>query len=126
MSEQVTQAMKAVMARNKDAHGNRPDYGILATMAPNTSCVEMVLTFNRNARYCCIEPGCHIGASGTKFWQTLRNCFVEAGLEAPDSPMTLKIIGVVEEGVILDYWPRTASAQQYEEIYGEDKARPGH
>lgn len=91
--------------------------------------IDVTLTFKRDSRYCCAEPGCHLGLSKESQWFRLRKHVEEAGIAIP-FPMTIHVMGVVEEGALLDVLSQSgvmaaSRGFDYEEEYREDAATPG-
>lgn len=121
MNERLTRAFVAYLAGNKGPEGQPVEYGISAEYEQPNSVVALTLVFKRGVRYCCIEWGCHFGASRPGGWDELRECFSAAGVE-PTSTITLHLQVVVEQGaVIITNWPQESGGQQYEKVLCEDE-----
>jgi hypothetical protein len=124
MEPQLTQAVRAFLAGNRGPDGKPPDYGVTAARVPDDDrAIQLTLVFKRGRRYCCAEPGCHLGLFESSRWDQLRNHLREAGVSVP-SPLAVRVRGIVEEGAFLDclaaLGAETASkAYQYEVDYLE-------
>ncbi len=124
MDDLLTHAIVAFLRENRGPDGAAPDYGISATLAEQAGArIDITLVFKRGARYCCAEPGCHLGLFRRARWAKLRRCLEEAMIELP-IPMTIHVRGVVESGALLDSlkplgMEAATSSYEYETEYAE-------
>src|SRR4051794_8011688 len=102
MERWLTATFTEFLARNLRA-GGRPDYyGVRVDgAAEDGSAFDLTLTFRSGERYCCAEPGCHLGLNDPQVWRDLREVLGRHGL-AGIPPMTVRRLrGVVEPGAVL-------------------------
>jgi hypothetical protein len=127
MQEQLAAVFRKFLSKHRPCDGIAPDYGIsVDDVSPDRHTVVLTLTFKAAARYCCAEPGCHLGLFQFRAWQRLRGFLKEADLEIP-SPLTIHVRGIVEEGARLASMkklglPEEQQAYQYEDEYLEPVA----
>lgn len=82
---------------NDPEHRQRPNYGIVATLA---DCVlEVELTFRGGSVYCCCEWGCHVALRDGKRWYDFRKQLAAHNIAAPPR-MELLLTCAIEEGAI--------------------------
>jgi hypothetical protein len=81
MEQRLTAAFTEFLARNRSA-GGRPDhYGVCVDgAAEDGSAFDLTLTFRSGERYCCAEPGCHLGLYDPEVWRSLREVIGRHGL----------------------------------------------
>jgi hypothetical protein len=104
MRQELTSAFAEHLAGNLDA-GGRPDYyGVRVDWAADDGSVfDLTLTFKAGERYCCAEPGCHLGLNDPECWRSLRQVFERLGLARVPPVTVRKVRGIVEPGAILGY-----------------------
>jgi hypothetical protein len=99
----VTAALAELLARNRGPdplnpdQRRAPDYGVAASLEGNT--LAVVLTFRREAAYCCMEWGCHLALFDGKRWDALRRALAAHGVMTPPR-LELQLSCVVEEGAV--------------------------
>jgi hypothetical protein len=97
----VTPIFVELLAENRSPdpsdpeHRQRPNYGVVATVAFDI--LEVELTFRSGSAYCCYEWGCHIALVDGKRWDGLRKRFEARGIIAPPR-FNLRWKCVIEEG----------------------------
>jgi hypothetical protein len=102
MEDRLERAFAGVLAENLGTEGRREYYGIrIDEISPSRSEFDLILVFKAGERYCCPEPGCHLGYDQADWWLTLRGLMEEQGIgDLP--PLTIrKIRGIVERGTRL-------------------------
>lgn len=60
----------------------------------------VTMTLRSGFRFCCGEPGCHVGLHRHEDFDRLREQFKAAGVEA-GHPLTVHVRWIVEDGVLL-------------------------
>jgi hypothetical protein len=76
-------------------HWQRPNYGVLATLAGGI--LEVELTFRTGSAYCCYEWGCHVPLIDGKRWEGFRRLLAAQGIAAPPR-IELRRTCVIEAG----------------------------
>jgi hypothetical protein len=103
MAVDVSPVLKELLASNRGPSPFEPearqvpDYGVSALLDGNT--LVVVLTFQKNAAYCCMEWGCHLPLFNGKRWDKLHRALEAHGVAAPQS-LRLQLCCVIEEGAI--------------------------
>ena len=96
MDVNLTRAFFTYVASNRTPDGKPPDYGIIASRDPDDkSKIDLTLILKSGVRYCCAEPGCHLGFFTEKSWRQLRHYLGTAGF-AVSFPMKIHLKGIVE------------------------------
>jgi hypothetical protein len=99
----VTLILKELLAGNRGPNPldpesrQSPNYGVVASLEGNT--LEVVLTFRKDAAYCCMEWGCHLPLLGGKRWERLRRALAAHGVAVPPR-LELSLTCVIEDGAV--------------------------
>jgi hypothetical protein len=89
MTLDVTHILEEMLAGNRGPNlldpGARqpPKYGVSASLEGNI--LDVVLTFQKDSVYCCMEWGCHLSLFDGKRWDRLRQALAAHGVVAASS-----------------------------------------
>jgi hypothetical protein len=103
MAVDVTPILKELLASNRGpipldpGHRQSPNYGVVASLDWNL--LNVVLTFQKNCAYCCMEHGCHLPLFNGKRWERLHQALAAHGMVAPPN-LQLQLSCVIEDGAI--------------------------
>jgi hypothetical protein len=107
MTLDVTHVLEEMLARNRGPNPVDPDasqppkYRVSASLEDNI--LDVVLTFQKDSVYCCMEWGCHLSLFDGKRWVNLRQALAAHDVVAPPS-LQLRLSCVIEDGaVFFDY-----------------------
>jgi hypothetical protein len=86
----LEKAFRARFADSKYAPGREDYYDFeVRNLSTDGTAFELRVTFKRNERYCCMEPGCHFGFWTAEHWQRTRAELARVGLAALP-PLTIR------------------------------------
>lgn len=94
---------------NDPDHRQRPNYGVVATLAG--SVLEIELRFRSGSAFCCPQWGCHLALCDGKRWDGLRRRLAAHGVTAP-AQLELRLTGVIEEGALFFDWGKPDPARR--------------
>ena len=101
MAVDVTGILKVMLGRNWGPNRRTPErrevpnYGVAATLVGDV--LNVVLTFQKDCDYCCMEWGCHLMLFDGQRWERLREIFTAQGVIVP-SILKLRLTCIIEEG----------------------------
>lgn len=99
LRERLTDAFLSYFKGKGDC-GSR--YGLQVTkVSSDGSVIFLTMTLLSGTRYCCSEPGCHIGLHQPEDFQHLRAHLTAGGCQV-SHPITLHVRWEVEVGALLD------------------------
>jgi hypothetical protein len=105
LRERLTGAFFDYLARNRADFGERGRdcYEVsLENVAPDGSELDLVVTLQAGATYCCSEPGCHFDFRSEMAWAELRSDMDAHGLRKLPLPVIRTLRVVVEAGALFD------------------------
>jgi hypothetical protein len=110
-------ALDTAMGEPTNTELSTPHVNVIAVSRTGMR-AEIEIRFRAGERYCCAEPGCFMPTFSRDWWCRLRESLrASAGREPP--PMVIKVLGVVEEGALLQVLqllglPEASCAYNYE------------
>ena len=97
----IRDAVIDLLAANGCAGGDGCHYGLdVINLSANAARFDLVLTFRAGRRYCCPEPGCHLGPFYRPFWEAIRERIEDRGLRQPRPMRLVHIHTMIEPGAV--------------------------
>jgi len=123
--ESVETVIRRFLAGNRGVDGASPPYLIDDADLSEHGVLSFTMRFVSGKRYCCVEPGCHLGFQSTRGWARLRHNAKETEVLLPQ-PLRARVRIVAEAGAIFTVLERLGvrhdKREEYEVEYSELEA----